>query len=201
MTCTQVRNVAVRHNLMFSVFPQLILQSEKKQQKKTEENNRLSIILPHSPFLSPCVTGELFLHCLRNDSLLSHIVQQKKITPSRRGLSQPPPLPSLSHFTQICETVISDSRQRPSCRQTLRIPCQLFSACHPSELNSTQQMSLSEAPFMFSVYLGAGHFLCLFRLACAAACGLMNGNFPIGEVLLSAIVSHNGRAEVSNFPI
>lgn len=44
LTCTQVRHSAVGHHLMFSVFPQLILQSEEK--------NRLSIILPHSPLLS-----------------------------------------------------------------------------------------------------------------------------------------------------
>ena len=61
-------------------------------------------------------------------------------------------------------------------------------------LNSTQQISYASFMFMslcWTLPVPVSVGLCV-------ACRLMNGNFPIGEVLILAIVSHNGHSELSH---
>lgn len=71
---------------------QLILQREEK--------NRLSRILPHSPF---CVTGELFFVVCE----MTHFFFIQSPTKDHTTMPRPlPPIPRVSHFTQIDENVI-----------------------------------------------------------------------------------------------
>lgn len=113
-----------------------------------------------------------FLHCLRNDSLLFYSAQQKT-TPQCPGLCQPSPLLLLSHFTQINGKVTSSPDFSATFFTKSTNIHSILSASHPpfsvSHLSVYIQLYLTNAInkllLCLYVFLGAGHFLCLFQLA------------------------------------